>query len=252
MAYQAGAVEQRILHIETADPLRTPTYTVFPKPDYFFSQGPQNCTSPCVSQFARFAYDHGYYSPDIDITWSAFVGPGVAVRGTDGRGPTEGPTVTNPNGDGTVPQFSDKGTWVDEPDVRPTMLHLLGLHDDYMPDGRVITEILANTPGSLAGTGDLGACYKQLNASVGQFGTNTLIAETAALASGSPTDDRRFVATEALLRALGRGRDDLATTIKTTLTRAAFDGVKPDRRIVAAELAGCRALLFTSAVVAER
>ena len=36
MNYQAGATEQRILHLETADPQRTPTYTLFPKPDYFF------------------------------------------------------------------------------------------------------------------------------------------------------------------------------------------------------------------------
>ena len=68
--YQAGKIEQRILHIETADPLRTPTFTVFPKGDYFFGQGPQNCTTPCVSTFSRFAWDHGYYSPNIDITWN--------------------------------------------------------------------------------------------------------------------------------------------------------------------------------------
>src|SRR4051794_36209967 len=35
--YQAGAIEQRILHMQTSDPLRTPTYSLFPKPDYFFS-----------------------------------------------------------------------------------------------------------------------------------------------------------------------------------------------------------------------
>ena len=35
--YQAGALEERVLHMQTADPLRLPTYTLFPKPDYFFS-----------------------------------------------------------------------------------------------------------------------------------------------------------------------------------------------------------------------
>jgi hypothetical protein len=34
--YQAGALEQRVLHLQTADPLPTPTYTLFPMPDYFF------------------------------------------------------------------------------------------------------------------------------------------------------------------------------------------------------------------------
>ena len=97
--YQAGKVEQRILHIETADPLRTPTFTVFPKGDYFFGQGPQNCTTPCVSTFSRFAWDHGYYSPNIDITWSGFVGPGVAPRGVDGPGPSHGADVLDPHGE---------------------------------------------------------------------------------------------------------------------------------------------------------
>jgi hypothetical protein len=36
------------------------------------------------------------------------------------------------------------GPWVDETDIRPTILHLLGLRDDYQSDGRVITRILAD------------------------------------------------------------------------------------------------------------
>ena len=42
----------------------------------------------------------------------------------------------------------------------------------------------------------LARCYKQINASVGQFATDTLIADTAALASGSATNDRRFTRTQ--------------------------------------------------------
>ena len=108
--YQAGALEQQILHLETADPLRTPTFTVFPKGDYFFGQGPQNCSAPCVSIFSRFAWDHGYYSPDIDITWTGIVGPNVAARGVDGPDPMHGPAVLDPGGNGTVPAFSNTGT----------------------------------------------------------------------------------------------------------------------------------------------
>jgi len=60
--YQAGAVEQRILHMQTNDPLRMPTYTIFPVPDYFFgTSGPNVAINPA------FAYDHGYYSPNIDV-----------------------------------------------------------------------------------------------------------------------------------------------------------------------------------------
>ena len=118
--------------------------------------------------------------------------------------------------------------------------------------GRVVTELLEKTPSALAPTRDLGACYKQLNASVGQFGTNTLLADTAALASGSPTDDRLFTTTETALRGLGRARDALATAIKTTLTRAAFQGVTPNRVAVAVEQTSCRLLLSASALLANR
>ena len=39
----------------------------------------------------RFAWNHGYYSPDIDITWSSFAGPGVGARGVDGPQPGRQP-----------------------------------------------------------------------------------------------------------------------------------------------------------------
>ena len=138
--YQAGATEQRILHMQTADPLRTPTYTIFPKPDYYFCQSVSLTACPAgVSIFSRFAYNHGYYSPDIAITWSAFVGPNVRAGGVDGRSAGNGPSVVDPNATKTVPQLSGQGTWADETDIRPTLLSLVGLRDDYRPDGRVIT-----------------------------------------------------------------------------------------------------------------
>jgi len=249
--YQAGKIEQRILHVETADPLRTPTFSVFPKGDYFFGQGPQNCTVPCVSIFSRFAWDHGYYSPNIDITWNAFVGPGVAQRGLDGPGPMGGAAVLDPSGNSTVPQFSQIGTWADQPDIRPTMLHLVGLKDDYQTDGRVITEVLSRVPRALSGTPALGACYKQLNAGVGEFATNTLLAESAALASGSATDDSQFVKTQKALLALANVRDPLATQIKTTLTRAAFDRVTPRPFEILAETFACRLVLAASAFLTK-
>jgi hypothetical protein len=249
--YQAGRLEQRILHMETADALRTPTFTVFPKGDYFFSQGPKNCNAPCVPIFSRFAWDHGYYSPDIDITWSAFVGPNVAANGIDGPDPTQSPAVTAPDGTGTVPAFSTHGTWADETDVRPTMLALAGLHDDYQTDGRVITEILSHTPRALRGTEPLAACYKQLDASVGTFGTDTLLSESAALASGSSADDHQYVATEAALRFLADQRDALATSMKTTLSHAAFDGVAPSAGTTLGESIGCNLLLFLAHQLAQ-
>ena len=247
--YQAGALEQQILHLETADPLRTPTFTVFPKGDYFFGQGPQNCTAPCVSIFSRFAWDHGYYSPDIDITWTGIVGPNVAARGVDGPDPMHGPAGLDPGGNGTVPAFSNTGTWADETDIRPTMLSLVGLEDDYQTDGRVITQVLSSVPRALRGTENLGACYKQLNGGVGEFATNTLLAESAALASGTSSDDSKYANTEKLLSTLSKLRDPLAQQIKTTLSKAAFDQVAPGP-VAPIQLLACRLVVLGSKTIA--
>lgn len=184
--------------MQTADPQRTPTYTVFPKPDYCFDQSKPDCaTSPtqtsCVTVNPGYAWNHGYYSPDIDIAWSSFVGPGTADNGIDGPKPADSPAVKDPNGGGLVPDLSKVGPWADETDVSPTMLSAVGLSDDYVMDGRVITEVLHGN-GQLKQTADLGACYKQLNASVGTFGTDTLLASTAALKSSIP-NDQTFVDT---------------------------------------------------------
>src|SRR5205823_5681504 len=146
-AYQAGALEERVLHMQTADPLRMPTYSPFPKPDYFFSTSGAN-----VSIFSNFAYDHGYYSPNIDITWAGFVGPGVANNHVDGPDPTQGNQPSDPESHHTVPQASPVGTWVEETDLRPTLLYLTGLTDDYQSDGHVITQALTSVPDPLKST----------------------------------------------------------------------------------------------------
>ena len=62
---------------------------------------------------------------------SAMAGPGVAANGVDGPQPAGGNQPHDPNSTNTVPQASTVGTWVEETDLRPTMLHLLGLTDDY-------------------------------------------------------------------------------------------------------------------------
>lgn len=213
--YQAGALEQRILHMQTADPLRTPTYTVFPKPDYYFSTSGAN-----VQINPGYAYDHGYYSPNINITWSALVGPGVAARGVDGPQPAAGNQPHDPNSTRTVPQASTVGTWVEETDLRPTLLYLVGLHDDYLSDGRVISQALAPS-GALRRTEGLAALYQQLNSSVGSFATATLIADTAALASGSANSDAAFTQEQRTLRYLADARDAIAALLKRVLAHAA-------------------------------
>jgi hypothetical protein len=215
--YQAGGVEQRILHMQTADPLRTPSYTMFPVPDYFFATS----GTPNVSINPFFAYDHGYYSPNIDVTWSSFAGPGVAVNGIDGPSPEESNQAQDPNSENTVPEASTKGTWVEEVDLRPTMLWLLGLQDDYSTDGHVVSQMLSDPTSALTGVEPLAAAYQAINSSVGPLATSTLLADSRALASGSPGDDTTYDATETALAKIADRRDQLATQMKAALAQAA-------------------------------
>jgi len=222
--YLADPTEEAILHLVNADPARTPTFAMFARPDYFLQAGAANCTNPCVSVNPRFAYNHGDYAAEINTNWTGFVGPGVANLGVDGPQPADGPSSAGADsGQVTVPGSNTTGTWVDETDIRPTIMYLTGLTDDYQHDGRVITQILADPNSALSnpGVAQLGACYKQLNSSVGQFGTDTLIASTAALESNSP-GDTTYTHIEHRLRTLNSARDNLAATIKSELEAAAF------------------------------
>ena len=250
-AYLAGDTEQQILHIDNADPARTPSFTLFPKPDYFFGSATP-CTpanqAPCASNAgtaSRFAWNHGYYAPTINVTWAGFVGPGLAHHGVDGNSPDNGPAVHHPNGDSTVPAESMNGTWIDETDIRPTMLATAGLTDDYTGDGRVLSEILTQPNPAISDPAfvQVAQCYKQLNASVGQFGTSTLVADTAALQSGSNGNDHTFTSVEARLRSLLKDRDRLATEMKSSLHDAAFAGTAISHGTATSQTARCNAIL---------
>ncbi len=162
-------------------------------------------------------------------------GPGVAVRGVDGPQPVDGNQAHDPNATNTVPQASKVGTWVEETDIRPTMLYLAGLKDDYQSDGHVITQALASPSAALTATKELAASYDQINSSVGQFGTDTLIAETKALASGSSSSDSAYAREQLELRVLAASRDALAGKVKTMLSGAAA-GHAPNRIEVTADL----------------
>jgi hypothetical protein len=221
--YLADPAEEAILHMVDADPARTPTLAVFAKPDYYFFNGGTSCSGSCVTQTTGFAYDHGDYAAEIDTNYVGFVGPGVKNLGLDGSAANAGPNSAGPNsGQVTVPGSGTTGTWVDETDLRPTLLYLTGLKDDYESDGRVISEILSQPDTALSARGveQLGACYKQLNSSVGTFGTDTLQASTNGIESSSSAD-RVYSATERALTNLDRVRDAVAGQIKLALNAAA-------------------------------
>jgi hypothetical protein len=222
--YLADPVEEGILHMVNADPARTPTFAMFAKPDYFLSSGPAACSGPCVTQNTGFAWNHGDYAAEIDTNWLGIAGPGVAHLGLDGSAADAGPSSAGADsGQVTVPGSGTTGTWMDLTDVRPTLMYLTGLKDDYEHDGRVVTQLLTQPNQALAapGVSTLGACYKQLNSSVGQFGTATLQASTNAV-EGTSAGDATYIHTNQALTALEKVRDALAGKIKGELEAAAF------------------------------
>jgi hypothetical protein len=247
--YLANPAEEAILHIVNADPARTPTLAMFARPDYFLQTGPTTCKGACVQQDTGFAWDHGDYAAEIDTNYIGLAGPGVLHLGLDGSPANAGPSSAGPDsGQVTVPGEHTFGPWTDETDIRPTIMYLLGLKDDYEHDGRVITQVLAHRNAALAAPGitSLGECYKQLNSSVGQLGTSTLIASTRAVESSSP-GDATFLRVDAQLRALDVSRDKLALRVKGELEAAAFDDVRvPD---VIGQTIACRSIIRSAAVI---
>jgi hypothetical protein len=224
--YIANPAEEAILHIVDADPARTPTFALFAKPDYFLSPGAANCSTACVAVNSAFAYNHGDYAAEINTNYIGLAGPGVKHLGLDGQAPNAGPNSAGPNsGQVVVANSGTTGTWADETDIRPTLIYLTGLKDDYEHDGRVITEALSAPNAALSppAVTALGACYKQLNSSVGQFGNFTLQASTAAVESSS-IGDTQYKTINAALTGLDRVRDALALRVKGELEAAAFSG----------------------------
>jgi hypothetical protein len=243
--YMADKEEEAVLHIATADSARTPNFIDFPQSEIYFSSGTSDsCASPvtaanantqCAYLDTEYLWDHGYYAPEINTTWVGFAGPGVANNGVDGFQPDQGPNSAGPNSGSATPVPTNlAGTWTDHTDVRPTLMYLAGLKDDYTEDGRVITQDL--TPSALNSAmqdpnfAPLGVCYKQLNGSVGQFANSTLEADTAAIESSS-TGDSTYITFESQLASLASNRDQLATQIKDDLWNAEFDDTPLPRAV---------------------
>lgn len=202
--FLAGPAEEKILHFVGPDPARTPTFTAFSGEDEFISNGAANCNQPCVFTSNGFAWNHGTITPDQTNIWLGLAGPGVRRLGVDAD------------------------TYSDQTDVRPTMLALLGLHDDYQVDGRVLVEDLKPQalPRTLRDTPQLrvlGQLYTQLMACEGRFALDTLTASTRGLLSGSTSDDHVYATTDAQLTALDNRRDALTEQISAALLGAAFD-----------------------------
>jgi Type I phosphodiesterase / nucleotide pyrophosphatase len=193
----ADSIGMQILHMVNADPARTPTFTLFGNPDIFFTAGanPTCGGNPCVAP--GFAWNHGDVQEEIANTWAGIVGPGIATKGVDAK------------------------TWTDHTNLRPTIMALAGLKDDYVTDGRILYEALGSPTalGTTASAMALGVLYEKINAPFQQFALDTLAASTKALQSA---DEAKYASIETSIASLQKRRDYVAGKIKTALWRATF------------------------------
>jgi hypothetical protein len=200
MADQTGM--QAVHMYTTGDPARNPVFAYFGNDDYFITDFPSSTCVGCLDP--SYAWNHGDDQSIIGMTWLGFVGPGV---------------VSQNNG-------PDQTIFTDHTDVRPTIMSILGLEDDYSSDGRVITEALqpsaysTNLDANLATTQSLGQSYKQINAPFGPFARCALSISTVALQANNAA----YTSLESQLASLISTRNTLASSIIGALNAAEFGG----------------------------
>jgi hypothetical protein len=197
----ADPVELKLLHMLTGDPLRNPTFIMFADPDYYFTTGAPNCSSACVVQDPGNAWNHGGIQQEIVRTWLGVVGPGVKNEGVN------------------------DDMWSDHTDIRPTMLVLTGLQDDYQHEGRALAEILQPwaAPASLDNNFvGLAQAFKQINAPNADLGRTSLRVSTRALAGS----DSNYANLENKLATVTSMRDLLAGQMLERLESAEFNNTK--------------------------
>jgi hypothetical protein len=187
--------------------LRLPS--IFGNPNYYVT-GSTTCgtsntpTTACVAQAPGFAWNHGDVQPQITTIWLGVVGPGVDQAGHDDT------------------------TWSDHTDIRPTMLTLLGLTDDYQQEGRALTEKFTGwaRPSAVKKGSDfvkLAQALKQINAPVGPLALATLHASTVAMESNA-VGDATYTNIKSQLDSYRTQRDALAAQILSVLEGAEYSG----------------------------
>ena len=199
----ADQAEMKILHMVTASPARTPTMTMFGNDNYFFETGNGGACatqSDCVFVGPGFAWNHGDFQKDITRTWVAMVGPGVRPLGRD------------------------DAVFTDHADVRPTIMALLGLKDDYVHEGRVVAEWMQQKalPDGIQDRREdfieLAQIYKQLNAPLGQLGRASLVWSNHSVTG----TDKIYARYLKRIGEITEERNELGSQIKTVLNNAEF------------------------------
>jgi hypothetical protein len=199
----ADRAEMKLLHMVTASPARTPTLTMFGDDNYFFETGNNSgCTTKTdpVCEAPGFAWNHGDFQQQITRTWVAMVGPGVKQLGRNDE------------------------VFTDHADVRPTLMALLGLKDDYVHEGRVVAEWMHQNAlpdgirDRLENFIELAQVFKQLDAPKGQLGRASLVWSNRSVTS----TDKVYARYLKQISDITEDRDELASQIRTVLNNAAF------------------------------
>jgi hypothetical protein len=213
----ADQAEMALLHMISHDTNRTPTFVLFANPDYFLSASghptpgctPTTDSASCFTQSRAFAWNHGDFQREIVRTWLGMVGPGVRNLGFENR------------------------MFTDHTDIRPTILSLAKLKDDYAHDGRVLFEIIHDEalPVPLRGhtdtLSDFAEAYKAINAPTGPLGIGTLTGiSTQALAGDAAT----YARLEDKINDITARRNAIAGRMIDMLEDAAFNGQHIDER----------------------
>ena len=214
MQRMADPPEMAFLHMVTHDRTRTPTFTFFGNDDFFITAATSvSACSPlaaCSNEQPGFNWNHGDFQRSITHTWLGLAGPHVRRQGETGE------------------------SFTDHTDVRPTMLQLAGLRDDYAHDGRVIFEALDESLPQREPLSRLAAAYKQINAPLGELGRRTLMVSTRALAG----DDATYNALEEEIASVTAQRNAIAGRMIAILEAAAFEHAHVDedeaRRLIGA------------------
>jgi len=129
-------VEQRILQHAAGDHADTDIHAV-PVPD--------TSSRPAVPKYrstVRFEWDHGYYSPQHrhNVGRLSLVSKEEGLGWVGWSATCGGNQASDPNSTRTVHRPAGPAKYVDEVDLRPDPVHLVGLQVDYPSDGTVPCE----------------------------------------------------------------------------------------------------------------
>ena len=206
----ADQAEQNLLHMITFDANRTPNFILFANPDYFlesFGDTTPLCTpitnaASCFEEESGFAWNHGDFQNQITHTWLGIVGPGVQHKGRFGE------------------------LFTDHTDIRPTILSLTHLRDDYVHDGRTVFEVMDRDalPDAIEDQefllSRLAEVYKQINAPRGQLGRKTL---TGIATRAAESSDAVYAALDQKIVSLTARRNEIAGEMLEILEGAEFN-----------------------------